>query len=1095
MSSILNNVSSLVAFNSLNSTNEALSKTIKTLSTGLKINSSADDAAGFAISEKMRTQIYGIDVAAKNSQDGISMLQTAEGALSEINSMLQRMRELAVQASNDSLTSQDRNYIQLEIDEIKNQIDNTANTTQFNKKKILGSGAGVLWSSNDLDLKIKINEPLTVTDQFGQKSSVEGNYRIEVRANPGQAQVQKSNIMLINHENVTMERSINHDAGVNNIVVDNVPAGDYVITSREPIQSKATVTGVYGLGFDEIDKTIKAKTRDSFLENNASILFEVTHVDPEEHSVTVSAISHVLETDGDTRTYTQENIILTEGRYKDLSSILGVGKDGTNENTADGAFELQLDNSAAFSVGDKFVYNLTVARDVKGADRSVRISSSRNPEWPENWEDVTEVEKTNEFRPEEPVSTAAKVVFLIDNSGSMSTPFKKLRENMSAFISRIRNEGVDDVRVGVARFTNGLDTHTYNWMTSDQEIDNALKTNPYGGSVDIYKSVVETINNYDMSDVGAKHIVLITDTYNELASSSSYTIADAQNALASAGTTLSAVYNAQQYMGTNTDVSNLITANGIDMGRISISTDTTWGTQLVEELGKQIGKEAVDQLFKNTPLHALRQFNSIFPSNSSPDRIITINKDGVYTDVAISPTDTLETMSKKFDDVTGGTTYAELVEDPDTGELGIVLTTDLQKSTRVRFSGDREIVNIIGMRSCLDVEFSLDASKVTTSDIHFRNFYINSETGKVYDSDIVMTTTENEIPEYDTLANFEAAYVGQIPKSDVKISDINNFWNTQGVFSVAQHHTITITQGDGKTAKVTFYSTDTVEDVRQKLNNAIANDLEQSLYTDSNNFASFVLNGTELNQGEESVAGTFLIRSVIPGKAGELNFSCDDDDLLRALGLNTIQESSESIFTASVYDAHSGEVIANNMKAAGKEFKGLIPPGIDIEINSMAGINAIWNDETKNYVLSNKNPYSAFLHIKNNSTTFQIGANKGEEMTIAFSNMSSSSLGVENVIISSAERARKSITQIDRAINKVSVQRAQIGAYENSLEHTLSNLTTASSNITNAESRIRDADISKEYMEFVKLQILNQSGTSMLSQANQIPQNILSLFN
>ena len=353
MSSILNNVSSLVAFNSLNSTNEALSKTIKTLSTGLKINSSADDAAGFAISEKMRTQIYGIDVAAKNSQDGISMLQTAEGALSEINSMLQRMRELAVQASNDSLTSQDRNYIQLEIDEIKNQIDNTANTTQFNKKKILGSGAGVLWSSNDLDLKIKINEPLTVTDQFGQKSSVEGNYRIEVRANPGQAQVQKSNIMLINHENVTMERSINHDAGVNNIVVDNVPAGDYVITSREPIQSKATVTGVYGLGFDEIDKTIKAKTRDSFLENNASILFEVTHVDPEEHSVTVSAISHVLETDGDTRTYTQENIILTEGRYKDLSSILGVGKDGTNENTADGAFELQLDNSAAFSVGDK----------------------------------------------------------------------------------------------------------------------------------------------------------------------------------------------------------------------------------------------------------------------------------------------------------------------------------------------------------------------------------------------------------------------------------------------------------------------------------------------------------------------------------------------------------------------------------------------------------------------------------------------------------------------------------------------------------------------------------------------------------------------
>ena len=120
---IAHNIAALSAFNELNSTNNALQKTITALSTGLRINSAADDAAGFAISEKMRSQIGGLDVALRNSQDGISLLQTAEGALGETNSILQRMRELAVQASNDTLTTQDRSYIQLEVDQLKDQID------------------------------------------------------------------------------------------------------------------------------------------------------------------------------------------------------------------------------------------------------------------------------------------------------------------------------------------------------------------------------------------------------------------------------------------------------------------------------------------------------------------------------------------------------------------------------------------------------------------------------------------------------------------------------------------------------------------------------------------------------------------------------------------------------------------------------------------------------------------------------------------------------------------------------------------------------------------------------------------------------------
>lgn len=116
---IYHNIPALFAYNALSNTNTALQKSINKLSTGLRINSAADDAAGLAISEKMRAQVNGLDKAVANAQDGISMIQTAEGALNETHSILQRMRELSVQAANDTLTSNDRQYIQLEVDQLR----------------------------------------------------------------------------------------------------------------------------------------------------------------------------------------------------------------------------------------------------------------------------------------------------------------------------------------------------------------------------------------------------------------------------------------------------------------------------------------------------------------------------------------------------------------------------------------------------------------------------------------------------------------------------------------------------------------------------------------------------------------------------------------------------------------------------------------------------------------------------------------------------------------------------------------------------------------------------------------------------------------
>ena len=117
------------------------SKAIEKLSSGLRINRAGDDAAGLAISEKMRAQIRGLDQSARNAQDGISLIQTAEGALNETHAILQRMRELAVQGANDTNVNEDRSQLNNEISQLKLEIDRIANTTEFNTKKLLNYGA------------------------------------------------------------------------------------------------------------------------------------------------------------------------------------------------------------------------------------------------------------------------------------------------------------------------------------------------------------------------------------------------------------------------------------------------------------------------------------------------------------------------------------------------------------------------------------------------------------------------------------------------------------------------------------------------------------------------------------------------------------------------------------------------------------------------------------------------------------------------------------------------------------------------------------------------------------------------------------------
>ena len=190
---VQHNMSAMNANRMLGVTSSSLSKSTEKLSSGYRINRAADDAAGLSISEKMRSQIRGLNKASSNAQDGISLIQTAEGALNESHSILQRMRELSVQASNGTETDDDREAVQKEISQLQEELTRISSTTEFNTMKLLdgsqggsssttGSGPkfgvvdatldGALVTSNVAGIKVATTT--TATTKAGQETAIWG---------------------------------------------------------------------------------------------------------------------------------------------------------------------------------------------------------------------------------------------------------------------------------------------------------------------------------------------------------------------------------------------------------------------------------------------------------------------------------------------------------------------------------------------------------------------------------------------------------------------------------------------------------------------------------------------------------------------------------------------------------------------------------------------------------------------------------------------------------------------------------------------------------------------------------------------------------
>ena len=326
---------------------------------------------------------------------------------------------------------------------------------------------------------------------------------------------------------------------------------------------------------------------------------------------------------------------------------------------------------------------------------------------------------------------------------------------------------------------------------------------------------------------------------------------------------------------------------------------------------------------------------------------------------------------------------------------------------------------------------------------------------------------------------------GQAATSTTKLSELANFVDENGVELFANTQELTIY---GNNNKVTIYleGDDTLQDFVDKLTTAITKDL--GMGSGLTEVDKRLVNFNEVEGvGFGVVPGTMILQSALTGKTGELSFT-GSQKLMDALGLETVQESSQNLQTITAKDNLTGVVMGERVTSNSRVTD--VIPGLDLIVDSRTGVDAVWNegtgkiDFTPSNRLENKN---LNIHVVDARTEIQVGTEKGEKLDVSLPALDTVALGIGNTNINTQDDAQRAITEIDNALTKVVSVRAKIGANINRLESTMNTLATAEENTVSSESRIRDTNIAKETTAMTAAQVAYQANISLLAQANQIP--------
>ena len=420
-------------------------------------------------------------------------------------------------------------------------------------------------------------------------------------------------------------------------------------------------------------------------------------------------------------------------------------------------------------------------------------------------------------------------------------------------------------------------------------------------------------------------------------------------------------------------------------------------------------------------------------------------------------------------------------------------------------AGDKVLINVAGARKA-DADSGTVQIGSTGSTVHITAGFTNSATatthtihtaqmdkaGNVYYGSLEFTMEKGKV--VSGSATIDILGEGDVASKYTKLSQIESFTNADGRMVLDNSQEISIYGGNGKVAKVVLEGSDTIEDLQSKLNAAIINQLEMGAPNDSANASEVNRNlvkytADDGKNGES--AGSFTIQGALLGKDSNLTF-VGDESILNALGVTQVQAATDSALHVTVQNLSTGES-GSDVVTDGR-LRNIIK-GVDIDITPSSAADISYDAATDSLKFSAKTDKTeAFLHITDNATKASIGANEGQILDISIGRLDTKSMGIDDVNVATFSDAQTSITKLDLALEQISKARATAGAQINRLEYTITNLNTTRENMIAAESRIRDLDIAQASSDLAAQQVLMQSATAMLAQANQIPTYAMTLL-
>ncbi|MFK7694751.1 flagellin [Paenibacillus sp. HJGM_3] len=938
---INHNLAALNTHRQLTTNTGSTNKSLEKLSSGFRINRSADDAAGLAISEKMRGQIRGLDQASRNAQDAISLIQTAEGAMSTTHNILQRMRELAVQSANDTSTDSDRSQLQKEIVQLKGEIDRISSTTEFNTKKLLN---GSLSASKASQGTVATSAVIDAADIAATSSTTSAGLQIAVstataaQAGTGYKAIAGAaladNTIIQTGINDTFDIKINEVAYTDVTIAASTAKGytksEFIAALNTAIQSKVGATE----WSNEFNQAFFSLSSDGHLVANTvatgagtgTTEIKVEIEDPTTNGATGSALMAMG--------YSAKAVEI-KGTVDLTASNLKTGTAGNN------VLKVTLGDNGGVNV-DLEAYGLTA-------------------------------------------STAYTL-------GEYKTA---LQQGLDAVIG-VGSITVGDDGSGHLTFTNNVGTGTFSIANGTGTLGTTL------GIVATSASVAQSAN---VNQAGVEQInANLGGTVISKDANDQFNISVDGGAVQTLRLTAGR-YDTQQKLVD--EVNNQISANSNLVGKVSAS---------------------------------LSDGKIVFKSNST----------GASSDVTVSnPTANAQSalaalgLAGSAGDINGATNILP----------GVDLSTAANAKMDVRL-GNRTVT--INLQDQDIISNTAATTKTSSRDAIVKA--LQAELDKAFGTGALTVNTVN------TAGNDKLTVTNNVRGANFTISNGANNGATT-LFGAATN--TALVAADGNNTKVAGSSAV----VQSISNNTLLTDLADS---DGNGVGLKAGNVINIIGSQNGVGFSTSVNVSATSTVADV--------------LNSLRALDQFAGATVSLDSTTGKINISGAAGATKDISNLSfsAQKSATDASMVTDFNRVFGSFAVTQQAQNAS--------SDKSLAMQIGANQGQSLQVDINDVGVNSLRLNSVDVSTAKGAQDAISVVNNALEVVSTERAKLGAFQNRLEHTISNLGTSSENLTASESRIRDVDMAKEMMEFTRSNILSQAAQAMLAQANQQPQGVLQLL-